>query len=319
MHIPDGLLSGKTSATTAVLAAAAVGVALWRTRRMPSRQVPLMGLSAAFVFSAQMLNFPIPGGTSGHLLGGVLTSILLGPSAAVLVLLSVLMIQCLLFADGGLIALGANTLNMGVVDSVVGYYIYRLVRILLPGERGRITAVAFAAWCGAVLASVICAGELAASGAAPACIVFPAMLYVHMVIAVGEALITALVIVGIAHRRPQLLEQRPNENVGGVWEFVGYGMIIAITLATFISPFASKLPDGLDHVAEFLGFSGKSIASVRSPVANYQFPGLKSLKMATAIAGMVGTTIAFGAALVLGKWLAPSSASAELQMPSVKS
>jgi cobalt/nickel transport system permease protein len=321
MHIPDGFLNGKTSLTTALLAGTAIGVALWRTRRMPARKVPLLGLSAAFVFSAQMLNFPIPGGTSGHLLGGVLTAILLGPSAAILVLLSVLLIQCLLFADGGLIALGANVLNMGVIDSVVGYYIYRAVLNLLPGERGRITAVAFGAWCGAVVASVVCAGELAVSGAAPARVVFPAMLNVHMVIAVGEALITALVIAGIGQHRPALLDQKndPGERAGGIWEFVGYGMIIATALATFIAPFASKLPDGLDHVAAVLGFGGRSIAAIRSPIADYHFPGLTSLKFATAIAGLAGTIIAFAAALVLGRWLVPRASGQQLSLQTVES
>src|ERR1700712_1039470 len=112
MHIPDGFLSGPALVVAGAVSAAALGTALVQTRNLPPRRVPLMGLSAAFVFAAQMLNFPIPGGTSGHLIGGVLTSVLLGPSAAILVLVAVLTVQCFLFADGGVLALGANVLNM---------------------------------------------------------------------------------------------------------------------------------------------------------------------------------------------------------------
>ena len=109
MHIPDGFIDGKTAATTALLSAAGVGLALRQVRRrLPPRRVPLLGLAAAFLFAAQMVNFPVAGGTSGHLVGGVLAAALLGPSAAIVVLTTVLIVQCFLFADGGVLALGAN-------------------------------------------------------------------------------------------------------------------------------------------------------------------------------------------------------------------
>src|SRR5580698_5511244 len=128
MHVPDGFLDAKTAATTAALSAVGLGVALRRARlTLPPRKVPMLGVTAAFVFAAQMLNFPIPGGTSGHLVGGVLAAVLVGPSAAVVVMAAVLVLQCLVFGDGGLLALGANVLNMGVLHPLVGFAIYRTV------------------------------------------------------------------------------------------------------------------------------------------------------------------------------------------------
>src|SRR5271157_2966654 len=138
MHIPDGFLDLKTAAATGVLSAAALGVSLRRLNgSLPRRNVPLMGLAGAFVFAAQMVNFPVAGGTSGHLIGGVLVAALLGPAAALVVLTTVLIVQCFLFADGGVLALGANIFNMGIVGGVGGYWIYRLVCGALPGTRGR--------------------------------------------------------------------------------------------------------------------------------------------------------------------------------------
>src|SRR5580698_7066556 len=156
MHIPDGFLDAKTAIAAGALSTAAIGMSLWQTHRtLPRKKVPLMGLSAAFIFSAQMLNFPVAGGTSGHLVGGVLASVLLGPSAAVLVLTSVLTVQCFLFADGGLTALGANIFNMGVISSVGGYYLYRACWRLMPTHRGQITAIAFACWVTTVGAAIV--------------------------------------------------------------------------------------------------------------------------------------------------------------------
>jgi len=128
MHIPDGFIDAKTAATTALLSAAGVGLALRQARRsLPARRVPLLGLAAAFLFAAQMVNFPVAGGTSGHLVGGVLVAALLGPSAAIVVLTTVLIVQCFLFADGGVLALGANVFNMAIIGAAGGYAIYRLV------------------------------------------------------------------------------------------------------------------------------------------------------------------------------------------------
>src|SRR5512142_358034 len=159
MHIPDGFIDGKTAVTTALLSVAGVGLALRQVRRrLPARRVPLLGLAAAFLFAAQMVNFPVAGGTSGHLMGGVLAAALLGPSAAIVVLTTVLIVQCFLFADGGVLALGANIFNMAIIGAAAGYAIYHGVRRWVPGTRGQVAAVAFAGWCSTVLAAVCCAG-----------------------------------------------------------------------------------------------------------------------------------------------------------------
>src|SRR5579862_3024528 len=183
MHIPDGFLDLKTATATAALSAAGLALAARQARKhLPPRRVPLMGLSAAFIFATQMLNFPVAGGTSGHLIGGVLASVLLGPSAAVLVISSVLIVQCLVFADGGVLALGANVFNMAVVSSVGGYFVFSLLRRTLPGDRGRLVAVALASWIATVAAAVVCAGQLALSGTVAWSVGLPAMADVHMLI-----------------------------------------------------------------------------------------------------------------------------------------
>jgi cobalt/nickel transport system permease protein len=313
VHIPDGFLDAKTAIATGMLSAAAVGMSLWHTHRsLPRRKVPLMGLSAAFIFSAQMLNFPVAGGTSGHLVGGVLASVLLGPSAAVLVLTSVLTVQCFLFADGGLTALGANIFNMGVISSVGGYYLYRAVWRMMPGRRGQITAIAFASWVATVVAAVVCAGEISLSGHVAWSVAFPAMTFVHMLIGVGEAILTCLVIVAIGQSRPDLLESEPTAAApNGYPELLVYGALIAAGLALFISPFASKWPDGLDHVAMQLGFAGHEVKTriVPAPIADYRMPGVSSASVATSLAGVVGSAVAFGLGLLLARILVRGEAS----------
>ena len=207
MHIPDGFLDAKTLAVTGALSAGGLAVAARQVNRtLPRNKIPLMGLSAAFVFAAQMLNFPVAGGTSGHLLGGVLAAVLIGPGAAAIVIACVLLVQALIFSDGGVLALGANIFNMAFIGAVVGYAIYCSARKFLPGLRGRITAVFFAAWLSTVLAAVTCAGELSLSGTLAPGVVFPAMVGVHALIGIGEGLITSLVILAIARTRPDLLD-----------------------------------------------------------------------------------------------------------------
>ncbi|MFI5379449.1 MAG: energy-coupling factor ABC transporter permease [Tepidisphaerales bacterium] len=206
MHIPDGFLDAKTAIATGAMALAGLGVALRQARlSLPPRRVPLLGLSAAFVFAAQMLNFPVAGGTSGHLIGAVLTAALLGPSAAVIVLSAVLIVQCFMFADGGITALGANVFNMAVIGGVAGWAVYFAVSRLASGLFGRVLAATFAAWCSTVLAAIACAGELAVSHTVAWRAAFPAMAGVHVLIGVGEGVITALVLAAIGKARPDLL------------------------------------------------------------------------------------------------------------------
>lgn len=306
MHIPDGFLDAKTLAASATFAAGGLGIALWRTHEsLPRRRVPLMGLAGAFIFAAQMLNFPVAGGTSGHLIGGTLAAILLGPSAAVLVLAAVLIVQCLLFADGGLLALGANILLMGMVDSLTGYYVYRAVSKAWKGTRGRLVGAAVGAWCGTVLSALLCAALLVFSGAARAGVVVPAMVGVHALIGIGEAAITVLAVTTIAGTRRELLEPAAPAK-GSTWEFALYGSLVAAALAVFISPLASTEDDGLTKISKKLGFAGREVASpmAKSPLADYTVGAIHWSPASTAVAGLIGTLIVFGVALLAAKLLA---------------
>src|SRR5512142_1314369 len=190
MHLPDGILDARTSLLCTGAAAAGVGIALREVRAaLEPRRMPMIGLAAAFVFAAQMLNFPVAGGTSGHLIGAVLAAVLLGPSAAIVVMSAVVILQCFMFTDGGLTALGANLFNMALLAPVVGYAIYSLIRRIAGDSlRSRLLATAFASWCSTVAAAIACAGELAMSGTAAWAAAFPAMTAVHMLIGIGEAL-----------------------------------------------------------------------------------------------------------------------------------
>lgn len=319
MHIPDGFLDVKTAVATTALAAAGLAVALRQAHlHLPPRRVPLLGLAAAFVFAAQMINFPVAGGTSGHMMGGVLVAVLLGPSAAVVVLSAVLIVQCLMFADGGLSALGANILNMGLIGGVGGWTIYHLVSRAVKGLFGCILAAAFAAWCSIVLAAIACAGELAVSGAAAWSLALPAMAGVHMLIGIGEGLITGLVLVGIARARPELL--RADETPAAARPYgpiLAYGAILSLAIAMFASPFASSWPDGLEAVAEHLGFAERAAEpALPAPIPDYSMQGISWPAAATSIAGAIGTVVVFILAWALARVLVPRTSAVVVEQPS---
>jgi len=208
MHIPDGFLNVATVATTYVVSAGGVANAVrLANKKLGEKQVPLMGILAAFIFAAQMLNFPIAGGTSGHLIGATLAAILLGPWAAVLIMSCVLIAQSLIFQDGGLLALGANIFNMGIVASFSGYYLYRMVTSLMGESRkGRLIGGFVGAWGSVFLASIVCAIELAVSGASPFGVVLPTMAGLHALIGIGEGLITGAVLSFVLVTRADLLQ-----------------------------------------------------------------------------------------------------------------
>jgi len=214
MHIPDGFLSLGTAVAAWVLAIAVLAYAVARTnRQLGEKQVPLMGVMAAFIFAAQMLNFPVAGGTSGHLIGGALVAILLGPWAGMLVMTAVVAVQALLFQDGGLLALGANVLNMGVIACLVGYYVYAaLQRVLSDGHWANLGSAFVAAWCSVFVTSVVCALQLGISGSSPIQVALPAMAGVHALIGVGEGLITVAALAFITATRRDLVEFRKAAN-----------------------------------------------------------------------------------------------------------
>ncbi|MBI5091731.1 MAG: energy-coupling factor ABC transporter permease [Candidatus Hydrogenedentes bacterium] len=207
MHIPDGFVSAPINAAAFAVSVAVCGAAVVRANHtLGERQVPLLGMTAAFIFAAQMLNFPVLTGTSGHFLGAVLAAVLLGPLNACLILALVLLVQCLLFSDGGLTALGSNVFNMGVVGGIGGYAVFRLLLSLLPKTRaGFMAAAAAASWTSIVAAAISCAVELAISGTSPLALALPAMAGVHALIGIGEAFITCATLSVILASRPDLV------------------------------------------------------------------------------------------------------------------
>lgn len=210
LHAPDGFVSMPIAIAMWVVTAVVVGYAAVRSgRELDDRAIPLLGVMAAFIFAAQMFNFPIVGGTSGHLLGGVLAAVMLGPWAGTLVMTAVVVVQALLFQDGGLLILGANIFNMGIVGTLGGYAVYRGIAAALGGEeRGRLPAAAIAAWVSVVAGAVAMTLQLAASGIIPLEVALPAMVGVHAVIGIGEALITVAALAFIGATRADLFRLR---------------------------------------------------------------------------------------------------------------
>ncbi len=209
MHIPDGFIDGQTSLAGGAVAVAGLGVCLKKASdTMEDKQIPLAGLTAAFVFAVQMLNFPVAGGTSGHLLGGVLAAVLVGPWVGTLCVSVVLTVQCLLFADGGVSALGLNIVNMAMVGAFGGYAAFLLIKKLLPRSKGSVTTAAgLAAGLAPPLAALVFTLEYAigGNGAASVGTVAAAMLGVHVVIGIGEGIITAMAVGSVLAARPDLV------------------------------------------------------------------------------------------------------------------
>jgi len=306
MHIPDGFLSLGVSLVCWALAAVGVGVALWRSREaLGERQVPLMGVLAAFIFAAQMLNFTVAGGTSGHLIGGALAAILLGPWAGILTMTTVVAIQALLFQDGGLLVMGANVLNMGILATLVGYGVYRGVMAVARGRRWGIFVGGFAAaWGAVVVASVACAIQLAFSGTSPLGVALPTMAGVHVLIGIGEGLITVGALAFVAAARRDLLEPAGAATGGIRWAVLGLVLALAVTL---LAPLASPHPDGLERVAEDQGFIEAAQDAPYEIIPDYVLPGVPNEALATIAAGLVGTLIVAGVAFAVARLRRQSS------------
>ena len=212
LHIPDGFLSPSVSVFCWVITLVLIAVSLKKVQKdYQERTVPLMGVCAAFIFAAQMINFPIPGGTSGHLVGGTLAAILLGPWAGTLVVTVVFIVQAVLFQDGGLTVLGANILNMGLIGTFCGYYLYKGIRFALGRRSWKSMSIAtvVAAWCSVVIAAIATALQLALSGTVSLLVSMIAMVSWHVVIAVGEAIITLIAVGFVWRSRPDLIYDSP--------------------------------------------------------------------------------------------------------------
>ena len=301
MHIPDAVLSPAVAAATTIAGAVGLSFCSWKLRdQLRERTTVLMGTMSAFVFAAQMVNFPLfPLPISGHLLGGVLVAVLLGPWAGALVIGAVLIVQCLLFGDGGVTALGANFVNMGLIGAIGGHAIYAPIREAIKGPTGVLIGGMVAAWFSVILASGAFAVELSASvGWSNFFNVLGWMALVHAAIGLGEALITGAVLRFVLMMRPDLVEQTSaaETSLTGRWrQVVLGGLAIAIAVAVFLAPFASEHADGLEWVGGKFGFLGEGEPVLAAPIPDYQLqlPGIHHVKTATAIAGLVGTLVVF--------------------------
>ena len=295
MHIPDGFLSVAVALILWVVAIVVVGYALKRVNAdVGERQVPLMGVLAACIFAGQMLSFSVTGGTSGHLMGAAIATILLGPWAAILVQACVVGVQALIFQDGGLLVLGANIVNMGVIGVTVAYFVHRTLSKLLSKWSGGVFVSGFlSGWLSIVVASLACALQLALSGASPANIAVPAMAGIHAVIGSGEGLITAGALVFLKAARRDLLESQQGQFAGSKVVWIG-GLVIAVALA-ILSPLASAHPDGLEWVAEESGFLGLAREPLYEIIPDYVVPGISNESLATILAGVVGALIVLAA------------------------
>ncbi|MEU9468157.1 energy-coupling factor ABC transporter permease [Streptomyces avermitilis] len=321
MHVPDGFINAPVSAVSGVVAAGAIAVSLRGARReLDERTAPLAGLVAAFIFAVQMLNFPVAAGTSGHLLGGALAAILVGPFTGVLCVSVVLLMQGILFADGGLTALGVNITDMAIVTTVVSYAVFRGLVKVLPRKRRSVTVAAFVS----ALLSVPAAAAAftliyAIGGTTDIAIgkVATAMIGVHVLIGIGEAAITALTVGAVIAVRPDLvhgargLQQRLKLRVGGdlvdapaapavpvaartshrkVWIT---GLVASLVLAGFVSFYASASPDGLEKVAKDQGIDAKTEKhhTEDSPLAGYGVKDVSDARISGGLAGVTGVGI----------------------------
>ncbi|MFE3830243.1 energy-coupling factor ABC transporter permease [Streptomyces sp. NPDC059092] len=325
MHVPDGFIDLPVSAATGVAAAAAVAVSLRGARReLDERTAPLAGLVAAFIFAVQMLNFPVAAGTSGHLLGGALAAILVGPYTGVLCVSVVLLMQSILFADGGLTALGVNITDMAVVTTAVAYVLFRGLVTVLPRTRRSVTVASFAAALVSVPAAALAFTGLYAIGGTsdvPLGKTLTAMVGVHLLIGIGEAAITALTVGAVIAVRPDLvygargLSAPLKLRVGG--ELVDAapsplpaatvrstrtvrvaGLVTALVLAGLVSFYASADPDGLEKVAADQGIDRKTEPhhTADSPLADYGVKDISDARISGGLAGVigVGATVAVG-------------------------
>jgi cobalt/nickel transport system permease protein len=296
MHIPDGFLSVIVSLVLWAATILIVGYSLRRASQdMGERQAPLMGVLAAAIFAGQMLNFTVAGGTSGHLMGAAIATILLGPWAAILVMTTVVGVQALIFQDGGLLVLGANIFNMGIVGVAVSYFVYRTIQRLANGKSWGVFVGGFtAAWASIFIAALAVALQLAFSGTSPANLAIPAMGGIHTLIGLGEGLITVGALAFLYATRRDLVTAGEGKTKAGaaVW---AAGLLIALALA-IASPLASANPDGLEWVAEQRGFLDTAQEPLYKIIPDYIFPGVSNEGLATILAGVVGTLIVFGIA-----------------------
>lgn len=269
-HIPDGFLSAPVLTGAALLSAGALAVATRRSgRTLGQRQAPLLGAATAFVFAAQMFDFPLGAGTSAHLLGGVLVAVLAGPWAAMLALFSVVLIQALLFQDGGIAALGANTLNLSVIGAGGGWLVYRWQLLVLgEGHRRRLAAAGVAGFVSALATGLSAGLQLGLSGMVPVRTAVLAVGGAHVLVGVAEAVLTVGILAMVLRARPDLVRQEaPPSRSLRVVVLVGSAAAVALGAAAF----GSELPDALEAAAARLGLQ-EGAALLGAPMPDYAAP-----------------------------------------------
>lgn len=297
LHIPDGFLNLGVSVVFWVITAVLLAFSVRQSNStFDERLAPLAGIMAAFIFAGQMINFPVAGGTSGHLLGGALAAIALGPWVGMLVMASVIGIQALLLQDGGLLVMGANIFNMGLLTALIGFGLYRSV----AGQKRtvKLAVAGAAAWLSVMAGALMTALQLWLSGTSELSIVVPAMLSAHIPIGLGEALITVAALSFILQTRPDLLEESKTRGGAG-WVLGG---IIATGIVLLLSPFASGNPDGLERVAEDLGFLELGQSAPYNILPDYTIPGLDG-GISTILAGLIGAIVVGVVALYLARFV----------------
>lgn len=303
LHIPDGFLSVPVSIVGWLLAVIIIGYTLRKTRdHLGERQIPVLGVLAAFIFAAQAINFPVAGGTSGHLLGGVLAAIVLGPWPAVLVMTAVIGLQALLFQDGGLLVMGWNIFNMGILTIMTGSLVYRLLNDWFGRNRtSLIVGGALGAWLSVEIAAIATAVQLAASGTTPLNVGLPAMIGVHALIGIGEAIITVGALLLIHSTRPDLLKMGETAPGQRSARWVGIGLALAVVVAVF-SFTASGSPDGLERVAEDQGFITTAQDSLYNIFPDYTLSFIGDEALSGILAVVLGTLLVFGFLYLVGRF-----------------
>jgi len=305
MHAPDGFLSPGVALATGLISIAVVGLCLRASRHeLGDAQVPLAGAAAAFIFAAQMFNFPVASGTTGHLLGGALAAVLLGPRTGTLVVTVVVVVQALLFADGGITALGYNVLNMAIVPAFGGWALFRLFRRVLPANAGGVVgATGLAAGGSVVLSAAAFSLEwlFGATAPVPFDTVFGAMVGVHALIGIGEGLISGLAVAAVLASRPDLVAgaaDLPAESLRRgapvtARTFAIGAALVVLVMAVVVSQFAADDPDGLERVAEDRGFvdEGRDHALAGGPFADYATRGIDDESLSLAVAGATGAVL----------------------------
>ncbi|MCB9007398.1 MAG: PDGLE domain-containing protein [Ardenticatenaceae bacterium] len=298
LHVPDGFLNIPISGLCWVVTLIVLYFAVRQAQQdFDERLVPLAGIMAAFIFAGQMLNFPVAGGTSGHLIGATLAFVVLGPWVGVLAMTAVISLQALIFQDGGLVVMGANILIMGIVPGFMGYGLFQMVKNQSRQVKLGVTAVA--AWLSVMTAALVTALLLGFSGTTSLALAVPAMLGVHALIGLGEALITVAALSFIMQTRPQLLT---DDAPAGSGKWIVSGIVLAL-LVVLLAPFASGSPDGLEWVAGQAGFLDTAVNAPFQILPDYTIPGLGETGLSTILAGIVGALVVAAVTFGLGRLL----------------